>query len=217
MKQFRFVLNVHANVKHVSAIETVVLERQSGRASLIELCRCAEADQVRERFRRSNVFRCQVNACYVAAVGRSKIAGGPANPRPDIEQTHSGTQVHLRGDRFGGFAAANVEFVDEGEIVRRDAVARLTGRFERGKNALFEILRGVMLGDAGFGESIAGGHGRFPSLYANFICKTFHGVSHRLVVAERKIASMTFMLARASSSGTGTSLFWRMAREKASP
>ena len=47
--------------------------------------------------------------------------------------------------------------------------------------------------------------------------RTTHGVSHFLLFAERKIASMTFMLPRASSSATETSVFSRMARENASP
>jgi len=102
----------------------------------------------------------------MAAVSRSEISGGTSNPRADFEQTNSRSQIHLRGDRFGGFAAANVEFVHYGEIVRRDAVMRFTRRFERGKNALREILRRVMLRGAGFGGTIVGGHARFPSLYA---------------------------------------------------
>src|SRR5258707_150461 len=99
-------------------------------------------------------------------MGSSEIACGSANPRADVEQLHSRTQVHLRGDRFGSFAAANVEFVNDGEIVRRDAGTRLTGRFECRKNALFEICRCVMLRDADFGGMIACSHAGLPS----FVC-----------------------------------------------
>src|SRR6516164_5954504 len=44
-----------------------------------------------------------------------------------------------------------------------------------------------------------------------------YGFSHVPDFAARKMASMTFILPKASSSGTGTSRSSRMAREKASP
>src|SRR4029077_8258435 len=94
------------------------------------------------------------------------MAGGSANPRADVEQSHAQAQVHLCSDRFGGFAAANVEFVHGGKVVCGDAVARLTGRFEDHKNALLEIFRRVVLRDADFSVTIVSRHAGLPSLNA---------------------------------------------------
>ena len=86
----------------------------------------------------------------MAAVLVREIARGPAQPATDVEQPHSAANAELRGKRDRRLPAADVEFVDGGEVGGGEMVHVLARGRKRFQYRAPQRSMGVVTGNGFF-------------------------------------------------------------------
>ena len=130
------VREVHADMDFVRAIERAGIERQRQPAGLVECDTLVEPYHTSEALRDLNEFRSEIYAGDLAAAS-CKVAGWTADTTADIQQMHSRSQVHERGQGFGCLACAEVKLIHPAEIVRGELLRILACSSKAVENSIF--------------------------------------------------------------------------------
>ena len=121
----RLVLDVHADVEHVGAVEGAGRERQIQGAALPIGDAVREADAGRQGFGDADVFGGEVDAGHPAAVFGREVPRCPAQPGADVEEVQAGADAEPGGKIDRRLPAADMELVDRSQIGRREPVGVL--------------------------------------------------------------------------------------------
>ena len=152
-EKLTLVLDVHAYVQHVGAVETAIGKRQFEGAALPIEDPLAQAHAAGERLRGTDVFLGEVDAGDAAAASIGEIPRPAPEPGTDVQEVTAVPERQIRREIRGRLAAADVEFVDRPEIRWRQALGILSGCHDGVEDGALQLAVRVVLRDAVLDDS----------------------------------------------------------------
>ena len=147
-EKLTLVLDVHAYVQHVGAVETAIGKRQFEGAALPIGDPLAQAHAAGERLRGTDVFLSEVDAGDAAAASIGEIPRPAPEPGTNVQEVTAVPERQIRREIRGRLAAADVEFVDRPEIRWRQALGILSGCHDGVEDGALQLAVRVVLRDA---------------------------------------------------------------------
>src|SRR6185312_1542262 len=141
------VLDIHPDMKHVSAIEVAVSKRHRERAALMERYTLIAPNPLAERLARFDEFAREVYSRDPTAVPAGNKARSSAKAASNVENMHICTEPELVEKVFGRLAPADMELIDRGKIIDCYGTRRLAKRSEAISNRIGETAMRVMTRD----------------------------------------------------------------------